>query len=79
MNAVLKKIGILSFVCLIGLSARGQELKCNIQVSSGKIQGTTGQVFQTLQTALYEFMNTRAWTKHYYTEEEKSNVTFYCS
>jgi len=48
-----------------------QELRCNIQVNSSQIQGTNKQVFQTLQTAIYEFMNNRAWTNHVYTNEER--------
>jgi hypothetical protein len=39
-----------------------QEFKCNIQVTTPTIEGTNKKVFQTLNTALYEFMNNRAWT-----------------
>ena len=39
-----------------------QELKCNIQVSTAQIEGTNKKIFQTLNTALYEFMNNRIWT-----------------
>jgi hypothetical protein len=48
-----------------------QELKCNIQVNSQKIQGTNRTVFQTLQTAIYEFMNNTAWTNHVYGIDER--------
>lgn len=48
-----------------------QELRCNIQVNSSQIQGTNKQVFQTLQTAIYEFMNNTAWTNHVFTIEER--------
>ena len=49
----------------------GQEFKCNVQVVSQQIQGTNKQVFQTLQNAIYEFMNNRVWTKHVYIMEER--------
>ena len=49
----------------------GQELRCNVQVVSQQIQGTNKQVFQTLQNAIYEFMNNRVWTDHVYTMEER--------
>ena len=48
-----------------------QELKCNIQINSQQIQGTNKKVYQTLQTALYEFMNNRAWTSQTYSVNER--------
>lgn len=48
-----------------------QELKCNIQINSQKIQGTNRTVYQTLQTALYEFMNNTTWTNHIYGIDER--------
>ncbi|HOZ15568.1 MAG TPA: DUF4835 family protein [Tenuifilaceae bacterium] len=48
-----------------------QELRCNIQVNTQKIQGTNRTVFQTLQTSLYEFMNNTAWTNHVYGFDER--------
>jgi len=48
-----------------------QELKCNIQINSQKLQGTNRTVYQTLQTALYEFMNNTSWTNHVYAIDER--------
>ena len=48
-----------------------QELKCNIQINSQKIPGTNRTVYQTLQTAIYEFMNNTAWTNHVYNIDER--------
>jgi hypothetical protein len=59
--------GIVLFIHL----SYGQELRCNVQVVSSQIQGTNKQVFQTLQTAIYEFMNNTAWTNHVFTNEER--------
>jgi hypothetical protein len=53
------------------MSLQAQELKCNIQVSSQKIQGTNKNVFQTLQTSLNEFMNSRTWTSHTFAINER--------
>ncbi len=36
-----------------------------------QIQGTNVKVFETLQTALYEFMNNKKWTDHVYSMEER--------
>lgn len=56
----------------------GQELKCNVQIVSQQIQGTNKQVFQTMQTAIYEFMNNTVWTNHVYNIDERieCNIMF---
>jgi len=59
----------LSFICSGVLM--GQELKCNVQIVSEQIQGTNKKVFETLQSALYEFMNNRNWTNHIFSNEER--------
>jgi hypothetical protein len=55
----------------ISMGLYSQEFRCNIQVVSQQIQGTNKQVFQTLQNAMFEFMNNRVWTDHVYTMEER--------
>lgn len=67
----MKKLIVLTFGLLFSITIFSQELRCNIQVNSSQIQGTNKQVFQTLQTAIYEFMNNTAWTNHVYTNEER--------
>jgi hypothetical protein len=62
--------GICMFLSLFAI-AGAQELKCNVQVVSQQIQGTNKQVFETLQSAIYEFMNNKAWTNHVYGTEER--------
>ena len=52
-------------------SVKAQELKCNVQIISQQIQGTNRQVFQTLQEAVFEFMNNKAWTNHLFSAEER--------
>lgn len=53
-----------------------QELNCNIQVNAMKLEGTHRVVFQTLERALYEFMNNQAWTNHSFKENERIECTF---
>lgn len=48
-----------------------QELNCNIQVVSQQIQGTNRQVFETMQNAIFEFMNNKVWTNHAFAVEER--------
>lgn len=51
--------------------AVSQELRCNITVSAQRIQGANESLFQTMQSDLYEFMNSRKWTDHAYSYDEK--------
>ncbi len=62
---------LISFLIFNAQQVSSQELKCNIQVNSQKIQGTNRTVFQTLQTAMYEFMNNTSWTNHIYSIDER--------
>jgi len=64
-----RHLTLLLFLVPILISA--QELKCNIQINSQKIQGTNRTIFQTLQTAIYEFMNNTSWTNHVYSIDER--------
>ena len=48
-----------------------QELNCNVQVVTQQIQGTNKKIFQTLQAAVYEFVNTRTWTNNIYSYSER--------
>lgn len=67
----MRKIVVLLLILTISINLYSQEFRCNVQVVSQQIQGTNKQVFQTLQNAIYEFMNNRVWTDHVYTMEER--------
>ncbi|NOU19339.1 MAG: DUF4835 family protein [Bacteroidales bacterium] len=59
------------FFIIVPTFLTAQELKCNVQINSQKIQGTNRTVYQTLQTAIYEFMNNTSWTNHVYNIDER--------
>ena len=57
------------FVFFLGVwGVRAQELKCSFQLNSQKLQGTNRNVFNTLQTSVYEFLNNTPWTSHKFAE-----------
>lgn len=58
------------------LPAQAQELDCKVVINSQKIQGTSTQVFKTLETTLTEFMNTRKWTNQQYAQNERITCSF---
>jgi len=66
-----KKIGVWLLFLLHIISASAQELRCSISASTTQVQGSNRSIFQSLQTALNEFVNQRVWTNHVFTAEER--------
>ena len=61
---------IISFFCVIEVNA--QELNARVTVSASQVTNNVNRsAFQTLQTALNNFLNTRKWTKDAYAQNEK--------
>ncbi|MBA3707005.1 MAG: DUF4835 family protein [Bacteroidetes bacterium] len=48
-----------------------QELNCKVQVLSQGVQGTDKRAFESMQTAIYEFLNNRKWTNDTYKNIER--------
>jgi len=67
----MKKIFLLSFLIIAFINSNSQELNCQIQIASQQVQTTDRRVFQTLQTAVYEFMNQTKWTNYTYKVQER--------
>ena len=68
---MLKRFVLLFILVVLFSTGYSQELRCNVQVVSSQIQGTNKQVFQTLQNAIYEFMNNTVWTNSVFSNEER--------
>jgi hypothetical protein len=66
------------FIILMWIShgVNAQELFCNVQVNASQIQTSDRKVFQTLQTAIYEFVNNTKWTDASVKNEERIECTF---
>jgi hypothetical protein len=65
-----KAVLIISFILIIPY-IYSQELNCQISISTAQIEGTDKRVFETLQNALYEFLNNRKWSGFSLTYEER--------
>ena len=68
-------LAICALVILASSIGNAQELKCSFQLNSQKIQGTNRNVFNTLQSAVYEFINNNPWTPHKFAENERIECT----
>ncbi|WP_340112876.1 DUF4835 family protein [Maribellus mangrovi] len=66
-----KLFSTILLVLLMVVAASAQELRCNVTVSARGIKGANQNLFRTMQSDLYEFMNNRKWTDHVYSYDEK--------
>lgn len=66
------KLLILSFGLFFSQCVTGQELNAKVTVMAGQIKSSVDKkAFQTLQTALTNFLNNRKWTNDTYRQQEK--------
>lgn len=71
------KILIVVFFLAIASAARAQEIQARLTVMTSKISTQVDKkVFQTLQTALTNFLNTRRWTNDVFQPSEKIQCNF---
>lgn len=67
----MKKLIIFALAVFSFQVLHAQELRCNVTVTAQSIQGANPQLFRTMQSDIYEFINNRKWTEHTYTYDEK--------
>jgi hypothetical protein len=58
-------------IFLIAGAVKAQELNCKVQVLAPQVQGSERRVFETLQNAIFEFMNSTKWTEDAFTLDER--------
>ncbi len=71
----MRKTVLFLFLTFSVLHLKAQELDCIVSVTSPTLEGTDKQVFETLQTAIYEFMNNRTWANYNVKIEERIECT----
>jgi hypothetical protein len=62
---------LFSLLLLFPAVADAQELRCDVQISAQKIQGSNRQVFENMQRDIYEFLNNTVWTNHVFSYSER--------
>ena len=60
-------------LCSVPLDA--QELNCTVKVIHSQVQGTNTSIFETLETAISEFLNNREWTDLQIQKDERIECT----
>ncbi|MEQ8323212.1 MAG: DUF4835 family protein [Vicingaceae bacterium] len=56
---------------LISLSVSSQELNCVVSINAKQIQGTETRIYETLEKAIFNFMNNTKWTQDIFDIDER--------
>ena len=70
------RIILAAIALMLSSVVTAQELNCKVKILHSQVQGTNTSVFETLETALNEFMNNRSWTELRFSEVERIECTF---
>lgn len=68
---MLKKTIFIYLALISSLNVNSQEILCNVRVNSSQVQISDRKIFQSMQTAIYEFINNTKWTNANISSEER--------
>jgi hypothetical protein len=72
----MKKLGIYILLLCFSCPASAQDLNAKVKVISGKIQTSNMHIFQSLETAMKDFMNGHKWTQDNILPQERIDCNF---
>jgi hypothetical protein len=72
----MKKYLILILLVVASIAMKAQELNATVQVSAPTITGVDKRVFESMKSAITEFLNNRKWTEDVYLNQERIECTF---
>jgi hypothetical protein len=72
----MKRISLYILLICLGYSASAQDLNAQVKVISGKIQTSNRHIFQSLETAMKDFLNGRKWCQDQILPQERFDCTF---
>jgi hypothetical protein len=68
---------LIAALLMTGTSAVAQELNCTVELNTDQVEGTNKQVFETLQSAINDYMNTTVFTNAQFATNEKIDCRLY--
>lgn len=72
----MKSICMSILLSLVSFGAFSQDLNARVQIVSPKIQSTNKRIFQTLETAMKDFLNGRKWSADAILPQERIDCNF---
>ncbi len=73
----IRRILLLAMASLACLVATAQELNCTFEIDSKKVNNANKDIFNTLQEAVNEYLNTTVWTDAQFAANEKIQCKMY--
>lgn len=70
-------LSLILLTVFLSVSAYAQELNCRVEVNTSQLEGTNKSVFETLQSALNEYVNTNKWTNAQFSPSERIECTLF--
>ena len=71
------RLYLLVFILVVGVTSSAQEIQSRISIIANKVSSQVDRkIFQTLQSGLTNFVNTRRWTSDVFQPAEKIQCTF---
>lgn len=71
----MKRLIILLFPLLIPVIASAQELQCDVTIIQPRVMISGPEIFQTMETTIEEFLNTRRWSRDDWNPKERIECT----
>lgn len=68
---------IASLLIAFSLASTAQELNCRVEVNASQIEGTNKSVFEALQNAVNEYVNTNKWTATQFSPNERIECSMF--
>ncbi|HVW12471.1 MAG TPA: DUF4835 family protein [Mucilaginibacter sp.] len=72
----MRKLSLFILLLCLGVSASAQDLNAQVKVISGKIQTSNRHIFQSLETAMKDFLNGRKWAADVILPNERIDCSF---
>ena len=72
----MKKLGLYILLLCLSASASAQDLNARVKVISGKIKTTNTHIFQSLETAMKDFLNGHKWSVDNILPNERIDCNF---
>lgn len=72
----MRKYCLAALFILTAFVIKAQDLNCNVQVLTPKIQSSDKRIYETMETAIFEFMNNRKWTNDVILANERIECNF---
>lgn len=74
----IRKLYYAAILCIVAaFAANAQELNCTVEVNADQIENSSKEVFETLEQAIAEYVNTNKWTNAQFMANERIECRMY--